>query len=42
MLNHPNFSNPNGQLGNAGFGTITSILLSSSAREVEFSLRLEW
>ncbi len=30
ILNHPQFSNPNGQLGNAAFGTISSMLASPS------------
>src|SRR5207302_10341965 len=30
LLNHPQFGQPNGQLGNAAFGTITTMLASSS------------
>src|SRR6185503_15654973 len=28
ILNHPQFANPNGQLGNAAFGTISTMLAS--------------
>jgi carboxypeptidase family protein len=30
VLNHPQFANPNGQLGNAAFGTISAMLASPS------------
>jgi hypothetical protein len=30
LLNHPQFANPNGQLGNAAFGTISAMLASPS------------
>jgi hypothetical protein len=30
VLNHPQFANPNGQLGNAAFGTISALLASPS------------
>jgi len=30
ILNHPQFANPNGQLGNAAFGTISAMLASPS------------
>jgi len=30
IFNHPQFANPNGQLGNAAFGTISAMLASPS------------
>jgi hypothetical protein len=30
ILNHPQFANPNGQLGNSAFGTISAMLASPS------------
>ena len=42
LPNYPNFANPNQSQGSASFGRITSIAASSTGREVEFNLRLEW
>jgi hypothetical protein len=41
VANRPNFSNPGGSQGSAGFGRITSVL-SGSDRTVQLSLRLEF
>jgi carboxypeptidase family protein len=49
ILNHPQFANPNGQLGNAAFGTISAMLASPSCalcgtteRQVQLALKLKF
>jgi hypothetical protein len=49
VLNHPQFANPNGQLGNAAFGTISAMLASPSCalcgtteRQVQLALKLKF
>ena len=49
LLNHPQFSNPNGTLGNAAFGTISSMLSSPSCatcgtteRQVQLAVKLKF
>jgi hypothetical protein len=49
LLNHPQFGQPNGQLGNAAFGTITSMLASSSCafcgtteRQVQLAMKVKF
>jgi hypothetical protein len=49
LLNHPQFGQPNGQLGNAAFGTITSMLASSSCafcgtteRQVQLAVKMKF
>jgi len=49
VLNHPQFANPNGQLGNAAFGTISSMLASPSCalcgtteRQVQLAMKLKF
>jgi len=49
ILNHPQFSNPNGQLGNAAFGTISSMLASPSCslcgtteRQMQVAMKLKF
>jgi hypothetical protein len=38
VTNTPSFANPNGQLGNAAFGTITSTL--GTPRQMQFAVKL--
>ena len=38
VTNTPNFANPNGQLGNAAFGTITSTI--GTPRQMQFAVKL--
>ena len=47
ILNHPQFANPNGQIGNAAVGQITALIANSAgafgnttARQVQLSLKL--
>ena len=40
VVNHPNFDLPNGSIGSAAAGTITSEL--TNARQIQFALRLHW
>jgi carboxypeptidase family protein len=47
VLNHPQFANPNGTIGNAAVGTITALIANSAgafgnttARQVQLSLKL--
>jgi hypothetical protein len=47
ILNHPQFANPNGTIGNAAVGTITALIANSAgafgnttARQVQLSLKL--
>ena len=49
LLNHPQFGQPNGQLGNAAFGTITTMLASSSCafcgtteRQVQLAVKVKF
>jgi hypothetical protein len=49
VLNHPQFANPNGQLGNAAFGTISAMLASPSCalcgtteRQVQLAMKLKF
>jgi hypothetical protein len=49
VLNHPQFSNPNGQLGNSAFGTISSMLASPSCalcgtteRQMQVAVKLKF
>jgi hypothetical protein len=49
VLNHPQFANPNGQLGNSAFGTISAMLASPSCalcgtteRQVQVALKLRF
>jgi len=49
LLNHPQFANPNGQLGNAAFGTISAMLASPSCatcgtteRQMQVALKLKF
>jgi carboxypeptidase family protein len=49
VLNHPQFANPNGQLGNAAFGTISAMLASPSCalcgtteRQVQLAFKLKF
>ena len=49
LLNHPQFGQPNGALGNAAFGTITTMLASSSCafcgtteRQVQLAVKLKF
>jgi len=49
VLNHPQFANPNGQLGNAAFGTISAMLASPSCalcgtteRQVQLAVKLKF
>ena len=49
VLNHAQFSNPNGQLGNAAFGTISSMLASPSCalcgtteRQMQLAVKLKF
>jgi len=49
LLNHPQFANPNGQLGNAAFGTISAMLASPSCalcgtteRQVQLAVKLKF
>ena len=49
ILNHPQFANPNGQLGNAAFGTISAMLASPSCalcgtteRQVQLAVKLRF
>src|SRR5437763_582598 len=49
VLNHPQFANPNGQLGNAAFGTISAMLSSPSCatcgtteRQVQLAVKLKF
>jgi carboxypeptidase family protein len=49
LLNHPQFAQPNGQLGNPGFGTITSMLSNpacttcgTTERQVQLGLKLRF
>ena len=38
VTNTPSFANPNGQLGNAAFGTITSTI--GTPRQLQFAVKL--
>ena len=40
VLNRANFGLPNGSIGSAAAGTITSVL--TNARQIQFALRLHW
>jgi carboxypeptidase family protein len=49
ILNHPQFANPNGQLGNAAFGTISAMLASPSCalcgtteRQIQLAVKLRF
>ncbi len=49
VLNHPQFANPNAQLGNAAFGTISAMLASPSCalcgtteRQVQLAVKLKF
>jgi hypothetical protein len=49
LLNHPQFANPNGQLGNAAFGTISAMLASPSCalcgtteRQMQLAFKVKW
>jgi hypothetical protein len=49
VLNHPQFANPNGQLGNAAFGTIAAMLASPSCalcgtteRQMQVAMKLKF
>jgi hypothetical protein len=47
VLNHPQFSNPNGNLSSSGFGRITSIINtgavgSGAPRRIEFMIRVDF
>jgi hypothetical protein len=49
LLNHPQFANPNGQLGNAAFGTISAMLASPSCalcgtteRQMQLAVKLKF
>src|SRR5215470_4869461 len=49
VLNHPQFANPNGQLGNAAFGTISAMLASPSCalcgtteRQVQLAFKVKF
>jgi hypothetical protein len=49
ILNHPQFGNPNGQLGNAAFGTISAMLASPSCatcgtteRQMQVAMKLKF
>ena len=49
VLNHPQFANPNGQLGNSAFGTISAMLASPSCatcgtteRQVQLAVKLKF
>ena len=49
LLNHPQFANPNGQFGNAAFGTISAMLASPSCatcgtteRQVQLAVKLKF
>jgi hypothetical protein len=48
VLNHPQFGQPNGQLGNAAFGTITSsatpqcVTCGTSERQIQVALKLRF
>jgi hypothetical protein len=49
LLNHPQFANPNGQFGNAAFGTISAMLPSPSCatcgtteRQVQLAVKLKF
>ncbi|HEY3939959.1 MAG TPA: hypothetical protein VGL97_21200, partial [Bryobacteraceae bacterium] len=40
VLNKANFGLPNGSIGSAAAGTITSVI--TNARQIQFALRLHW
>ena len=49
LLNHPQFANPNAQLGNAAFGTISAMLASPSCalcgtteRQMQLAVKLKF
>ena len=49
LLNHPQFANPNGQLGNSAFGTISAMLASPSCalcgtteRQMQVAVKLKF
>ena len=49
ILNHPQFANPNGQLGNSAFGTISAMLASPSCalcgtteRQVQVAVKMKF
>jgi hypothetical protein len=49
VLNHPQFANPNGQLGNSAFGTISAMLASPSCatcgtteRQIQLAVKLKF
>ena len=49
VLNHPQFANPNGQLGNSAFGTISAMLASPSCatcgtveRQIQLAVKLRF
>ena len=49
LLNNPQFANPNGQLGNAAFGTISAMLASPSCalcgtteRQMQVAVKLKF
>jgi len=49
LLNRPQFANPNGQLGNAAFGTISAMLASPSCalcgtteRQMQLAVKLKF
>jgi len=42
LPNHPNFADPNGLRGRSDFGQITTILLGSTGRQTQISMRLEF
>jgi hypothetical protein len=41
-LNHPVFNNPNTQLGNSAFGTITGLLALTPMRQIQLSMKLKF
>jgi len=40
VLNRANFGLPNGSIGSAAQGTITTVI--TNARQIQFALRLHW
>jgi hypothetical protein len=49
LLNHPQFANPNAQLGNSAFGTISAMLASPSCalcgtteRQMQLAVKLKF
>ncbi len=42
ILNHPNFANPNTQLGSPTFGQITSLVSGNQSRILQLGTRLSF